>query len=300
MEKLGKVLIFAEKDKQFGLLCSAAKSIAEETASFSVGAAPECPADKTFVVADQGIVFDDYFETFAAVAAEYAPDAILVSSEKRMRSIAGRIAAVCKTAVIPDVNSMTIEDGKLYCSHLVYGGAAVRCEGSRSDTTVAVLAPGSYEEISGAAAEKIDVGFVSPAHPAKFVERREKQGETVNLSAAKRAVGIGRGLARKEDLEMVYALAAKLGAEVGCSRPIAQGENWMEISRYIGVSGVMLKPDIYVALGISGQVQHTVGVRDAKIIIAVNKDKNAPIFKQCDYGIVGDIYKVVPALTELL
>lgn len=74
----------------------------------------------------------------------------------------------------------------------------------------------------------------------------------------------------------------------------------MAISRYIGVSGVMLKPDIYVALGISGQVQHTVGVRDAKIIIAVNKDKNAPIFKQCDYGIVGDIYKVVPALTELL
>lgn len=111
---------------------------------------------------------------------------------------------------------------------------------------------------------------------------------------------IGRGLAKQEDLEMVYAFAAKLGAEVGCSRPIAQGENWMAISRYIGVSGVMLKPDIYVALGISGQVQHTVGVRDAKIIIAVNKDKNAPIFKQCDYGIVGDIYKVVPALTELL
>lgn len=105
---------------------------------------------------------------------------------------------------------------------------------------------------------------------------------------------------KQEDLEMVYAFAAKLGAEVGCSRPIAQGENWMAISRYIGVSGVMLKPDIYVALGISGQVQHTVGVRDAKIIIAVNKDKNAPIFKQCDYGIVGDIYKVVPALTELL
>lgn len=113
-------------------------------------------------------------------------------------------------------------------------------------------------------------------------------------------VKIGRGLTKQEDLEMVYAFAAKLGAEVGCSRPIAQGENWMAISRYIGVSGVMLKPDIYVALGISGQVQHTVGVRDAKIIIAVNKDKNAPIFKQCDYGIVGDIYKVVPALTELL
>lgn len=102
MEKLSKVLIFAEKESQFGLLCSAAKSIAEHTAAFAVASAPACPVDKAFVVADQGIVFDDYFETFAAVTAEYAPDAIIVSSEKRMRSIAARIAAVCKTAVIAD------------------------------------------------------------------------------------------------------------------------------------------------------------------------------------------------------
>ena len=88
MEKLSKVLIFAEKESQFGLLCSAAKSIAEHTAAFAVASAPACPVDKAFVVADQGIVFDDYFETFAAVTAEYAPDAIIVSSEKRMRSIA--------------------------------------------------------------------------------------------------------------------------------------------------------------------------------------------------------------------
>lgn len=138
MEKLSKVLIFAEKESQFGLLCSAAKSIAEHTAAFAVASAPACPVDKAFVVADQGIVFDDYFETFAAVTAEYAPDAIIVSSEKRMRSIAARIAAVCKTAVIADVNAMEVAEGKLYCSHLVYGGAAVRCESSAADTTVVV------------------------------------------------------------------------------------------------------------------------------------------------------------------
>lgn len=143
-----------------------------------------------------GHSFDDYFETFAAVTAEYAPDAIIVSSEKRMRSIAARIAAVCKTAVIADVNAMEVAEGKLYCSHLVYGGAAVRCESSAADTTVVVLAPGSFEDLKGEAAEKESVDFAAPAHPAKFVERREKQGETVNLSAAKRAVGIGRGLAQ--------------------------------------------------------------------------------------------------------
>ncbi|HAL6189404.1 TPA: hypothetical protein H6T47_000258 [Escherichia coli] len=88
--------------------------------------------------------------------------------------------------------------------------------------------------------------------------------------------------------------------EVGCSRPIAEGENWMERERYIGVSGVLLKSDLYLTLGISGQIQHMVGGNGAKVIVAINKDKNAPIFNYADYGLVGDIYKVVPALISQL
>ncbi len=100
-----------------------------------------------------------------------------------------------------------------------------------------------------------------------------------------------------------------LNAEVGCSRPIAEGENWMERERYIGVSGVLLKSDLYLTLGISGQIQHMgisgqiqhmVGGNGAKVIVAINKDKNAPIFNYADYGLVGDIYKVVPALISQL
>lgn len=91
-----------------------------------------------------------------------------------------------------------------------------------------------------------------------------------------------------------------MGAELACSRPIAEGEHWMERERYIGVSGVMVKADVYLAAGISGQIQHMVGARDSRVIIAVNKDKNAPIFRFADYGIVGDLYKVLPALTKAL
>jgi electron transfer flavoprotein alpha subunit len=95
---------------------------------------------------------------------------------------------------------------------------------------------------------------------------------------------------------MAADLGAALGAELGCSRPIAETEKWMERERYIGVSGVMLKPEIYLALGISGQIQHMVGALGSQTILAVNKDKNAPIFQYVDYGIVGDLNKVVPAL----
>ena len=131
-------------------------------------------------------------------------------------------------------------------------------------------------------------------------ERRSKTASNVDLGKARRVIGIGRGLLAKEDLQMVWDLASALDAEVGCSRPIAEGEHWMDRERYVGVSGVLLKSDIYLALGISGQIQHMVGGNGAKTIIAVNKDKNAPIFQYADYGLVGDIYKVVPLLTELL
>ena len=122
----------------------------------------------------------------------------------------------------------------------------------------------------------------------------------MDLSKAKRVVGVGRGLAAQDDLKMVHELAAVLNAEVGCSRPIAEGENWMERERYIGVSGVLLKSDLYLTLGISGQIQHMVGANASQTIFAINKDKNAPIFQYADYGIVGDAVKILPALTAAL
>ena len=121
-----------------------------------------------------------------------------------------------------------------------------------------------------------------------------------NLAAARRIVSCGRGFKAEEDLAMANALADALGAEIACSRPLAEGTAWLSKDRYVGVSGMHVSPDIYVALGISGQVQHTSGMADSKIVVAVNNDENAPIFQISDYGIVGDIYEVVPALTAAL
>ena len=91
-----------------------------------------------------------------------------------------------------------------------------------------------------------------------------------------------------------------MGGELACSRPLAEGVDWLPKERYIGISGQHIAPELYVAVGISGQLQHMVGVRDAGVIVAVNSDKNAPVFGQCDYGVVGDLYQVVPALTAAL
>ncbi len=122
----------------------------------------------------------------------------------------------------------------------------------------------------------------------------------MNLGAARTVVAVGRGLKAREDVALLDELAGAMGGELACSRPLAEGVDWLPKERYIGISGQHIAPELYVAVGISGQLQHMVGVREAGVIVAVNNDKNAPVFGQCDYGVVGDLYQVVPALTAAL
>ena len=124
--------------------------------------------------------------------------------------------------------------------------------------------------------------------------------DEVDLSAAQRVIGVGRGLKAREDLAMIEELAQALQAEIACSRPVAEGLNWMGKDRYIGSSGARIAPQLYVAIGISGQLQHMVGVTGADTIVAINSDPNAAVFSQTDYGLVGDLYQLVPAITAAL
>jgi electron transfer flavoprotein alpha subunit len=124
--------------------------------------------------------------------------------------------------------------------------------------------------------------------------------EGVDITAAIKLVAVGRGFAKKEDLGLARDLAGVLKAEIACTRGVAEDEHWLPIERYIGISGKTVKPELYLAVGLSGQVQHMVGCRESKVIVAVNNDERAPIFEAADYGIVGDLYTVLPLLTATL
>jgi electron transfer flavoprotein alpha subunit len=121
----------------------------------------------------------------------------------------------------------------------------------------------------------------------------------VDLSAASVIVSVGRGIKDPENLPIAEALARALGGELGASRPICDS-GWLPLNRQIGSSGQTVSPKLYVALGISGAIQHVVGMKGSRTIVAINKDAGAPIFEIADYGIVGDIFEVVPALTEAI
>ena len=113
-------------------------------------------------------------------------------------------------------------------------------------------------------------------------------------------MAVGRGFAEEKDVDLARSFAAAMGAEIACSRPLAEGNGWLSRETYVGISGQRVAPDVYVAVGISGQIQHTAGMDESKIVVAINKDDKAAIFDIADYGIVGDLYDVLPALTKAL
>lgn len=302
---LNNVWIITDDQNTVGELCSGGRQLGEQVSVVLFGDQTQAEeaialgADQVYLFGASGMI-EGHSKAITELVRSEGAKLVMVHSSIRGKLIAGKIASQLGTSAISNVSEFTIEDG-ITVKHLVYGGAAIRTEKATSETVVVTVGTGVFEEMPKDATrvgKVIVVNSDAEYVGIRVVESRPKQGEVVNLGAAKRVIGVGRGFASQEDLKMAENLASSIGAEMACSRPIAEGEKWMSKERYIGVSGVVLKPDVYIAMGISGQIQHMVGVNQAKTLVAINKDKNAPIFKQVDIGIVGDIYTVLPQIVE--
>ncbi len=234
-------------------------------------------------------------EAFAGAAAdlvaEKAPKFVIAPATDGGRVFAGAIAAKIGAAALNGVASISADE----VEHALYGGL-VNHTVKPGATTVVVSAGGGEAKAAGGSAA-VTKAEAAPAGGLKVVARRESEAVTIDLAAADRVICVGRAIAAKEDLGMVYDMAKALGAEVGCTRPLAEGVDWMPRETYVGVSGVYISPSLYFGMGLSGQIQHTAGVK-AKTVVAINKDANAPIFSDCDFGLVADLYDIVPALTD--
>lgn len=299
MSKLAKVFVIAEHKDAMKELVSGAAQLGETTALVWAGDKGQAAgADTVYYLGELSNerILEHYAPAIINIIKNEQPNLVLVETSRKGRLLAGMVAAALGTSVLADAAEISV-DGGVTTKRMVYGGAAFSTERCTAPTAVVTLSPGVFEAgDTGKAADLVEVPFIAPAQQVKCLERKTKAGESINLRAAKRIVGVGRGFSAPEELGLAEQLAAAIGGEVGCTRPIAEEEKWMDKARYIGVSGLMLKPDLYIGIGISGQVQHMVGVSPARTIVAINSDKNAMIFKQCDYGIVGDLKTVLPAL----
>lgn len=227
-------------------------------------------------------------------------DIVLFASTKFSKEVAARLGGRLDLPVLTECRSVELTSKGALVSRMILSGNGIAKEEVLRKPSVLTLVRGLSEP-----AKLGKRGTVERLEPAPYpavttVDVRQKGGSAVKLEDAQRIVAVGRGIQKKEDLAMVERLAGALDAAIGCTRPIAADLGWLSDDQWIGLSGHKVKPRLYVALGISGQVQHIAGMRDSKIVVAVNKDQNAPIFANSDYCIVGDLYKFVPELIKAL
>ena len=266
-----------------------------------------CALDRVYAVEHERLArytADGFTSALDWLVARVRPDVVLLPHTYRVRDFAPGLAARAGRPLLSDVTALRLEQGELVFERQLFQGRL------NADYSVDGAGPVFVSLQAGAfRADAVQPGSapietLTPPLDACVIRQRpeepfrESAGE-LDLGAAERIVAVGRGIREAGNLELVRELATALGAELAASRPVCDN-GWLPIARQVGSSGQTVAPKLYIAVGISGAIQHLVGMKGARTIVAINKDAGAPIFEIADYGIVGDLFEVLPALIELL
>lgn len=261
-------------------------------------------ADKVFIAETDIDSFkaEEYAGILENVLKETGAEIVLVGSNKNGKDIASRLAGRLDAGCVIGCTNLYLKDKKLTAERVVYSGNAIAVEQFNSKPSIVTIPSKVFDPLTKDNKRTGDIvkkKFDVEKSASKVLKIQETQIGDVNVEDAEIIVSCGRGFKSKDDIKLVSELAEVLkGRTVGCSRPIAADLKWLSEDHWIGLSGHKVKPTLYVAVGISGQIQHIAGMRDSGIIVAINKDPEALIFKSADYGIIGDLYEVLPKLTS--
>lgn len=250
---------------------------------------------------------DGYVKVFADLVLEKKPEIVLIGASSIGRDIGPRLAARLGTGLTADCTKLEIDvtDHKLLMTRPAFGGnlmATIVCPKNRpqmSTVRPGVMEKAVYQEEIAGEVEVITPDLCEADIRTELETIIPDDNKKVNLVDAKIVVSGGRGLKTAEGFALVKELADTLGGVVGSSRACVEA-GWIDASHQVGQTGTTVRPDLYIACGISGAIQHLAGMNESKYIVAINKDPKAPIFEICDYGIVGDLNKVIPAMIEHL
>ncbi|MDQ6899864.1 MAG: electron transfer flavoprotein subunit alpha/FixB family protein [Candidatus Dormibacteraeota bacterium] len=239
-------------------------------------------------------------DCLAALIQRESPDLILFGFTSDGREVAGRLGARLGVGVISNALDISGAGGSYTARVPYFGGARVATYRANNRPAIVLVRPKSFEASeSGGQAEMVEIeaAIAEGSRRARINERNDEVSDQVKLEDARIVVAGGRGLGGPENFALIEGLASALGGAAGATRAIVDA-GWVPYSFQIGQTGKTVRPGVYIAAGISGAMQHTVGMKGAKVIVAINKDAQAPILKLADLGVVGDVTKILPKLTE--
>jgi electron transfer flavoprotein alpha subunit len=245
---------------------------------------------------------DGYTAALEQLIRKISPSLVLFPHTYQVRDFAPKLATRFNQVLISDAVGFRVESGApIFVRQLFQGKLNADVKPGGAEPHFASIQAGAFraDHLADGTAqiENFAPDLNAGAIRAKPLEPFRESARAVDLTAAEIIVSVGRGIKEKENIPIVEELAKALGAELAASRPICDS-GWLPMERQVGSSGQTVSPKVYLAVGISGAIQHLVGMKGAKTIVAINKDANAPIFEVADYGIVGDLFEVVPALVE--
>ncbi len=293
---LGRELADASGGKSFGLLIgNGVEGLADDVKKYGL--------DKLVIIEHpelEGYSPEGYREAVLAAVSDTGAEVVLLAASAMGRDLAPTIAARLDAALLPDCVEAGIDDGKLTVTRSVYAGRCMMAISAVSMPVVLSIRPKAFtvKETDENAVEisKVSLDLEGKIR-AKLLKTVVEASGKLDVAEADVIVAGGRGIKEAENFKLVEELASVLGGAVGASRAVVDND-WRPHSEQIGQTGKVVSPTLYIAAGISGAIQHMAGMRTSKVIVAINKDPEAPIFKSADYGIVGDAMEVLPALIE--
>jgi electron transfer flavoprotein alpha subunit len=249
---------------------------------------------------DAGAAFD--VEALQRVVDLREPSVLLVGGTVHGTEVVARLAQRLHAGCATDCTSLTLRDSRLEIERVTLGRFTCR-QTLRTRPALASVRPRQFTPPERKGKRHGDVERLrveAPVDPVRILERRERVASHERIDRAACVVAVGRGLRAAQDLPMIEALAQALDAAVGASRPLTNDLEWLPIDVKVGLSGTTVRPSLYIACGISGQIEHLVGMRESEVVVAINTDSTAPIMAEADYRVIGDLYELVPALTRAL
>jgi len=300
------VLVFSEKKELLWEMLGKASELAEGN-GIAIAAGwgnveeyAKHGADKVFIIdeLDGDTTFESVVPALNSIIEKESVTVVMIGATKRGKEIAARLGAIQNAMGVTDCRDIRINDSAVITKRSIYGGMAILTEKITKLPVIVTVPPRTFKKNELEKAAIFDRLLISRDERIKVLERRPNEVEDVNVEDADILIVVGRGVEKQEDLALFQELAEVVGGTLACTRPIAEDNKWMSPERFIGHTGKMSKAKLVFSVATSGQVQYVAGIRDAEVAVAINNDDKALIWRETDYGIIGDLYETLPALTE--